>query len=295
LRPRRFQDRWFPAALAALLLVAGVVLGALLARASGAAIGSVLGVAAATLLWRNMRRRERRRRKALSKPFPAAWRRLLEQRYDHYSRLPTPLRGRFEDDLRIFLAEKRITGVGVEASEELRLLVAASAVTLTLGWPDAEWDQLSEVLLSPQGFDRDYTFEHADLAGEAHAWGTVILSAPTLLESFAYPDDGYHVGLHEFAHLLDVEQTHFDGIPAGLDERRGREWYSLAQREIDRIRRGKSALDPYGGENPAEFFAVAVEAFFEIPQELRDRHREVYETLSAYFQQDPAAWDDERL
>ncbi len=36
--------------------------------------------------------------------------------------------------VRIFLAEKRITGVGIAASEELRLLVAASAVTLTLGW-----------------------------------------------------------------------------------------------------------------------------------------------------------------
>ena len=241
-----------------------------------------------------MRRRERLRKKALAGAFPEAWRRLLEGRYDHYARLPASLRARFQDDLRIFMAEKRVTGVGIEASEELRLLVAASAVTLTLGWPDAEWDQLSEVLLYPQGFDRDYSFEHQELAGQAHGWGTVILSVPTLLESFAYPDDGYHVGLPEFAHLLDVEQTHFDGIPAGFDERRGREWYGLVQSEIERIRRGKSALDPYGGENPAEFFAVAVEAFFEIPQELRDRHREVYETLSAYFQQDPAAWDDER-
>jgi MtfA peptidase len=294
LRPQRLQDRWFPAALAALLLVAGIVLGALLGHAAGASIGSILGVAAGTVLWKNLQRREGLRRKALSEPFPAAWRRLLEECYDHYARLPTPLRGRFEDDLRIFLAEKRVTGVGVEATEELRLLVAASAVTLTLGWPDAEWDQLGEVLLYPQGFDRDHTFEHADLAGEAHGWGTVILSAPTLLESFAYPDDGYHVGIHEFAHLLDVEQTHFDGIPAGFDERRGREWYSLAEREIERIRRGKSALDPYGAEDPVEFFAVAVEAFFEIPQELRGRHREVYEMLAAYFQQDPAAWDDAR-
>jgi len=274
--------------------VAGVALGALLARARGASIGSLLGVAAACVLWSNMRRRERRRRKALAGAFPEAWRRLLEDRYDHYARLPVSLRARFQDDLRIFMAEKRVTGVGVQASEELRLLVAASAVTLTLGWADAEWDQLSEVLLYPQGFDRDYSFEHEELAGQAHGWGTVILSVPTLLESFAYPDDGYHVGLHEFAHLLDVEQTHFDGIPAGFDERRGREWYGLVQSEIERIRRGKSALDPYGGENPAEFFAVAVEAFFEIPQELRDRHREVYETLSAYFQQDPAAWEDAR-
>ena len=38
----------------------------------------------------------------------------------------------------------------------------------------------------------------------------------------------------------------------------------------------------------------AVEAFFEIPLELRDRHREVYAILTTYFQQDPAAWDEGR-
>jgi Mlc titration factor MtfA (ptsG expression regulator) len=89
---------------------------------------------------------------ALAGAFPEAWRRLLEDRYDHYARLPVSLRARFQDDLRIFIGRERVTGVGVQASEELRLLVAASAVTLTLGWPDAEWDQLSEVLLYPQWF-----------------------------------------------------------------------------------------------------------------------------------------------
>ena len=39
---------------------------------------------------------------------------------------------------------------------------------------------------------------------------------------------------------------------------------------------------------------MAVEAFFEIPQVVRRRHREVYAILSEYFGQDPAAWDDAR-
>ena len=51
-----------------------------------------------------------------------------------------------------------------------------------------------------------------DLSGQAHPWGTVILSAPALCHSFRDPDDAYHVGFHEFAHLLDLEQSHFDGI-----------------------------------------------------------------------------------
>jgi len=81
------------------------------------------------LAWRSAAR-WRVRRTALGTPVPEAWRSLLLEWCDHYNRLPDDLRARFEDDLRIFLAEKSITGVGVEVTEELRLLVAASAVTL---------------------------------------------------------------------------------------------------------------------------------------------------------------------
>jgi MtfA peptidase len=150
------------------------------------------------------------------------------------------------------------------------------------------------VLLYPQDFDRDYTFEERELAGQAHPWGTVILSVPALLESFDDPDDAYHVGLHEFAHLLDVDQSHFDGIPVGLDAGHSREWVGVMEKEMERLRKGRSVIDPYGADDPVEFLAVAVEAFFEAPLALRKRHREVYAILSDYFQQDPAAWDDAR-
>jgi len=291
LKAQRPHDRWFFGSLAALALVTGLVVGAIV---GGPAlyVGGGLGIGGAASVALALRRRSQRRRAVLASPFPQEWRTLLEKRYDHFDRLPAPLKARFQDDVRIFLAEKRITGVEVEVTEELRVLVAASAVTLSLGWPDYEWDQLTEVLLYPQDFGRDYSFETAELSGQTHAWGTVILSVPTLRESFADPDDGFHVGLHEFAHLLDLEHTRFSGMPSGL--RSEAEWLELVEKEMDRLRRGKSALDPYGDESPAEFTAVAVEAFFEMPLLLRRRHQELYEVLADYFGQDPAAWDDER-
>ena len=258
------------------------------------ALGAAVGLAVGLAFHRVSDRRYSRRRSLLARPFPAAWRPFLESRYDHYDRLPSDLRRRFEDDLRIFLAEKRITGVLVEVTDEIRLLVAASAVSLSLCWPSYEWDQLTEVLLYPDGFDRDYNFGNRERVGETHQWGSIILSVPSLLESFEDPDDAYHVGIHEFAHLLDVDRSHFDGIPPGLDEAGRARWVSLVEKEMDRLRRGKSVLDPYGAEDPVEFLAVAVEAFFEVPLALRRRHAELYALLSAYFAQDPAAWDDAR-
>ena len=273
---------------------AGTALGALAGGWPGASAGLAAGVGGALALRHLLGRRTATRRAAVALPFPETWRAFLLDRYDHFERLDPLWRARFEDDVRIFLVEKRITGVGVEATEELRLLVAASAVTLSVGWPEYEWDHLTEVLLYPDDFDRDYAFGGDERSGEAHPWGTVILSVPSLVESFEVPDDAYHVGIHEFAHLLDVDQTHFDGIPVGLHGERAREWVAVAEREMERLRQSRSAFDEYGAHDPVEFLGVAVEAFFEIPQVVRRRHREVYAILSSYFGQDPAAWDDER-
>jgi len=294
MRVERPGDRSFARAAGLGLVVAGAVVGALAAGATGAAGGAAGGAAVAVVLRRILERGTARRRAALALPFPEAWRRRLLDAYDHYERLPPDWRARFDDDLRLFLAEKRITGVGVEVSEELRLLVAASAVTLSLGWRDYDWNQLTEVLLYADDFDRDYTVGRDELSGQAHPWGTVILSVPSLLESFEHPDDAYHVGLHEFMHILDVDQTHFDGIPVGADGPLAREWVDAAEMEMERLRRGRSAFDDYGAHDPVEFLGVAVEAFFEIPQVVRHRHGTIYRILARSFGQDPAAWDDAR-
>ena len=282
--------RW----LSLLFVAAGATLGAAAFSATGAAAGISVGLLGAVVGHFRFGRRRARRQALVALPFPESWRTFLLESYDHYERLPLDWRARFENDVRIFLLEKRITGVETVVTDELRLLVAASAVTLSVGWPDYEWDQLTEVLLYPQEFDRDWSFEGHELAGQAHPWGTVILSVPSLFESFEDPDDAYHVGIHEFAHLLDVDQTHFDGIPVGLDAEKTREWLAIMEKEMERLRKGKSVLDRYGEEDPVEFLGVAVEAFFEAPLALRKRHREMYALLASYFRQDPAAWDDAR-
>jgi Mlc titration factor MtfA (ptsG expression regulator) len=285
-----------PIAWLGLVVGAGIVsaLAGLFAGPWGALASLVATALPVAVLARRSAARWRTRRAAIAAPFPEAWRVFLRQWCDHYNRLPDDLRTRFEDDARIFLTEKPITGVEVEVTEELRLLVAASAVTLSLGWPTYEWDQLNEVLLYPDDFDRDYEFGGDDLSGQAHPWGTVILSVPALCQSFRDPDDAYHVGFHEFAHLLDLERSHFDGVPVGFDEAAARRWAELRERTIPEMLRGESLLDEYGAHDPVEFLGVAIEAFFETALALRREHGELYELLVTYFRQDPAAWDDAR-
>src|SRR5262245_57684188 len=134
--------------------------------------------------------------------FPDEWASFLSDHSAHYRRLPRRVQMAFERDVQRFIATRRITGVETTVDDPLRLLVAASAVTLGVGWPSYKWSEVSEVLLYADDFNRDYAIGQRELAGIAHVWGTVILSVPSLWRSFTHDDEPYHLGFHEFAHLL---------------------------------------------------------------------------------------------
>ena len=107
--------------------------------------------------------------------------------------------------------------------------------------------------------------------------------------------DGENVVLHEFAHQLDFEQGDVNGTPTLGSNGQYASWARVLGAEYDALRRASdegrpSVLDDYGAENPAEFFAVATEAFFERPVELRAKHAALYEELRTFYQQDPASW-----
>jgi len=223
-------------------------------------------------------------------PFPDEWGSFLWNHSAHYRRLPGRLQTAFERDVQRFIAQQRITGVETEIDDPLRLLVAASAVTLSVGWPGYKWSEVAEVLLYPDDFDRDFALGKPELAGIAHIWGTVILSVPSLRHSFATQDDSFHVGLHEFAHLLTFDRGRRIEVPVGLPPAQIQLWETLQGHELDSLASGQSIVDPYALQ-PSEFFPCAVEAFFQKPIELREGHRRLYRFLSRYFRQNPAWWE----
>lgn len=226
-----------------------------------------------------------------AEPFPDEWASFLWNHSAHYRRLPSGLNTTFERDVQRFIATQRITGVEIEVDDHLRLLVSASAATLSLGWPEYKWREVTEVLLYPDHFDRDFTIGSPELAGLAHVWGTVILSVPALWHGFEHYDDAYHVGLHEFAHLLTFDQGKNVRIPVGLRPRRIQLWEAIQARELTRIRSGDSVVEVLGVDTDVEFFPSAVEAFFQKPIVLKHSHRRLYGFLSNYFGQDPATWE----
>jgi Mlc titration factor MtfA (ptsG expression regulator) len=232
----------------------------------------------------------RRSRVRVPEPFPDEWASFLWDLSAHYRRLPGGLQTAFGRDVQRFIAKQRITGVETKVDDPLRLLVAASATTLSVGWPGYKWSEVSEVLLYPDDFDRDFAVGRRELAGMAHVWGTVILSVPSLRHSFAHYQDPYHVGFHEFAHLLTYDRGQPIKVPVGLSPAQIQLWEIIQAHELKRVAAGKSIVDPYTLQ-PSEFFPCAVEAFFQKPIELREVHRRLYRFLSRYFRQSPALWE----
>lgn len=263
-----------------------------------------LAAAASAPWWPGLWRRWRRAR-LVQQPFPERWRRVLRRRMPAYARLPAPLQRRLRQRIQVFVAEVPFIGcAGLTVTDEMRVLVAAQAGLLTLNRPPGGFNALREVLLYPGAFvvDRIATdplgLQREDrrvLAGESWQRGQVILSWDDVLRGAADPDDGRNVVLHEFAHQLDQESGPANGAPfLGRRERYARWSQVLGSAFADLQRRvawgEASVIDAYGAGEPAEFFACAVEAFFERPAALAAEQPALYAELSGHFRVDPRAW-----
>jgi Mlc titration factor MtfA (ptsG expression regulator) len=132
------------------------------------------------------------------------------------------------------------------------------------------------------------------LLGEAWNSGVVVLSWDDVKQGAADVRDGHNVVFHEFAHQLDQEDGSADGAPVLPGRNLYSAWARVLGEEYNELRKvaetgKKSVLDTYGATEPAEFFAVATEAFFEKPVQLKKKHPELYEELKIYYGQDPEA------
>jgi MtfA peptidase len=118
------------------------------------------------------------------------------------------------------------------------------------------------------------------------------LSVPSLWRSFTYYEERYHLGFHEFAHLLTYERGLAIKIPIGLSPERIQLWQQIEAHELKGIDTGDSVVDEYA-LHPGEFLPCAVEAFFQKPIALKEKHRRLYGFLARYFRQSPATWESQ--
>ena len=200
----------------------------------------------------------------------------------------------------LFLHRKTFDGVrGLEVTRRMQLIIALQACLPVLELGIGCYAGWETVIVYPSGFAPEHVFtdefgvEHRrrdELSGEAWARGPVLLSWDDT--EHAGELDGYNLVIHEFAHKLDMQNGRANGFPPlhrGMSSALWTRVFSEAFEDfVQRCERGEEiGIDDYAASNPAEFFAVLSEVFFERPDILADSYPAVYEQLCRYYRQNP--------
>ncbi len=268
---------------------------------------TVLAIAAIAIYWiaSSGKRKAQKRQTIASIPFPTEWRKILRKNLPFFYKIPADLQLQLKDKMQIFLSEKQFVGrKGQDITDEVRVTIAAQACLLLLNRNTDFYPFLKTIVVYPAAFiTRHAQFDHNGvqtqdarvLLGESWTRGQVILSWRDSAAGGSDFEDGHNLVIHEFAHQLDGESGVTNGAPPLNKEQNYQEWSNILSEEFKTLQsqarnQQDSFLDKYGATNPAEFFAVCSEVFFEKPKKLKKLHRELFEQLKSYYQVDPSQW-----
>lgn len=249
--------------------------------------------------------RAARRRKLMGQPAPPEWEDILGKNVVLYRYLPGEFKRELHGHMHNFLREKHFEGCGgLELTEEMKVTIAGQACILLLNKDRTSYfPKCDVILIYPSAYLADqrvdmgsHTIEQKSARlGESWTRGVVVLAWDHVKQKAIDVEGGHNVVLHEFAHQLDQEDGAGDGTPILARASSYASWARVFGKEYEHLRHKamqgmRDVMDLYGATNPAEFFAVATETFFEKGSALKAKHPELYEQLKEYYGMDPAEW-----
>lgn len=239
----------------------------------------------------------------LKEPVPHEWADILRRNVALYGLIGKAERSRLQSILRIFIAEKNWEGCnGQEVDDEVKVTIAGNAAMMLLGMKHDYFSHIPSILVYPSGYQNPaerragvgmILESKSARLGEAWEHGPVVLAWDCVIEESRSLYAGRNVVIHEFAHQLDYLNGRADGVPRLGSKQQLARWHEVMLSEYEELVRdsqdGKATLlDEYGATNPAEFFAVASECFFENPVIMEKEHGQLYAVLQEYYRQDTA-------
>jgi len=248
---------------------------------------------------------KKRRDILMATTYPPEWIPYIKKNIPLYKRLPETLKKQLYGLINVFLAEKKFVGCGgQEITDEVKVTIAAQACMLLLNRETNFYPKLKTIYVYPHTYvaknlqnDGGLIVEGKSVRlGESWQNGPVVLTWDSITGGARNIQDGRNVVFHEFAHQLDQEDGDADGAPILENRSCYRSWAAVLNDEYERLcnktrGRQRSVLNKYGATNPAEFFAVATEAFFEKPKQMHKKSSDLYEELKSYYQIDPLSWE----
>ncbi|MCU0537906.1 MAG: zinc-dependent peptidase [Hydrococcus sp. Prado102] len=231
---------------------------------------------------------------------------IVEKNLPIYNNLPITYKKRLQQHINVFLAEKQFIGCGgLKINSAIATTIAAQACLLILNQKENYYPKLKSILVYPSAYIvratnpiGDYLVEERQEVRLGESWykDRIVLSWEQIEYDIINWQDGHNVILHEFAHQLDGEDGSVNGVPL-LDRQSDYiNWASIFGREYKKLQSDvelglKTVINNYGATNPAEFFAVVTETFFEKPKQMKQKHPELYKQLKRYYKLEPMDWN----
>lgn len=211
----------------------------------------------------------------------------LEKYFEFYQNLNDEEKRKFEKRVQYFIDVKDFHARNMkEVTDEMKALISASAIQLTFGLPNVYLAHFKRILVYPDKFYSTTT--HQMHKGEVNPGFRIIVVSWNNFVSGYIEQDGINLGLHEMAHALHLENRIMNNEYGFFNEAHLKEWDRLSELEIEKVRTSNQHFfREYAGQDLEEFFAVAVEYFFEMPAEFKQNLPELYASLSKLLNQDP--------
>ena len=244
-------------------------------------------------------RKRQVRRTRFAAGFLPEWRDLLDTRMRQWALLTDEERTRLEGLTLRMVAEKSWEPAnGFDLADDIMVTIAAEASLIALALPDDVYRDVHSIIVHPTTLV--LSGEHSQVAGivsdspmpilgQAEYRGPVVIVWDEALREARHPGHGHNVVFHEFAHKLDMLDGSVDGTPPLATQDEFDQWVQVCTEVYDEVVAGRAGatLSSYAGVNPAEFFAVATEVFFDNPEGLHREHVDLYDVLRGYYRQDP--------
>ena len=212
---------------------------------------------------------------------------ILAKNFAYYQRLSPEQQAMFERRVIRFVRQKDFIGRGVEVTLAMQVLIAAAAVQLTFGLPEIVLRHFKRILIYPDKYYSTITNQYHK--GEVNpAARAIVLSWKNFVEGYALPNDSMNLGLHEMAHALEIENLIDNDEYAFLSPAVWERWQQQANAYRTRMDSATDFFRAYAATNDQEFFAIAIENFFERPKAFKENVPELYSTLVSLLRQDPA-------
>ncbi len=234
--------------------------------------------------------RQLQRRKLQDRPVPDEWLLYLNKHVPFFWKFSPELRQRFLEHLKVFVWEKKFVGEGgLVMTDEVRVVVASTAVRLVMYLGLSYYDELEEIVVYSNAPKEP---EPRGLVPKGpKPLSTVILSWESVLKGLRDPEDGQDAGSREFAQVLDGADGAFDGTPKLHEHSQYEVWASVMSNHFRGLRGGRkverSLMGRPGSLTEDEFFAVATAAFFEKPRQMKEKTPDLYEELKRFYKWDP--------